>query len=85
MLSFLAHCAHNDLEVREYSARATGSIERRDDDQRYAFTHVKVVVHARMAPGQAAAAGELTDKAERDCFITASTNADIENDWRILE
>jgi len=85
MLSFLAHCAHNDLEVREYSARATGSIERRDDDQRYAFTHVNVVVHARMAPGQAAAARELTEKAERDCFITASTNAHIENDWRILE
>ena len=54
----LRSCVHNDLDVREYSARATGSIERRDDDHRYAFTHV---------------------------FITASTNADIENDWRILE
>jgi organic hydroperoxide reductase OsmC/OhrA len=85
MLSFLAHCEHNDLEVREYSARATGSIERREDDRRYAFTGVKVVVHARMAPGQAAAARELTDKAERDCFITASTTARIDNDWRILE
>ncbi len=85
MLSFLAHCAHHDLEVREYSARATGSIERREDDHRYAFTHVEVVVRARMAPGQAAAARELTGKAERDCFITASTTARIDNDWRILE
>jgi hypothetical protein len=38
-----------------------------------------------MAPGQAAAARELTGKAERDCFITASTTAHIDNDWRILE
>jgi organic hydroperoxide reductase OsmC/OhrA len=82
---FLAHCEHNDLEVREYSARATGSIERREDDRRYAFTDVKVVVHARMAPGQAGPARDLTEKAERDCFITASTTARIDNDWRILE
>ena len=49
MLSFLAHCAHNDLDVEEYSSAATGSLQRRADDQRYAFTHVTVVVRVRMA------------------------------------
>jgi organic hydroperoxide reductase OsmC/OhrA len=83
MLSFLAHCNHNDLDVEEYSSAATGSLRRRADDQRYAFTHVAVVVHARMAAGQGEAARGLTGKAERDCFISASTNATIETDWQI--
>ena len=85
MLSFLAHCEHNDLEVGEYSAAATGSVERRSEDQRYAFTHVSVVVSVRMATGHAQAARELTPKAERDCYITASTTARIETEWRIIE
>jgi hypothetical protein len=38
-----------------------------------------------MAPGQAAAARGLTGKAERDCFVTASTTAHVTNDWRIIE
>ncbi len=83
MLSFLAHCAHNDLEVEDYSSAATGSLRRRADDQRYAFTHVAVEVHARMAAGQAEAARGLTGKAERDCFISASTTATVETDWQI--
>ena len=57
--------------------------ERRADDQRYAFTHVAVEVHARMAAGQADAARGLTGKAERDCFISASTTATVETDWQI--
>ena len=85
MLSFLAHCANNDLTVDEYSAAATGSVEQRMQDHRYAFTHVDVVVQVRMAAGQAEAARGLAGKAERDCFITASTTAEIENDWRIIE
>jgi organic hydroperoxide reductase OsmC/OhrA len=85
MLSFLAHCDHNDLGVEAYSAAATGSLERRAEDRRYAFTRVDVVVSVRMAPGHAHAARALTGKAERDCFITASTTAHIETDWRIIE
>jgi organic hydroperoxide reductase OsmC/OhrA len=83
MLSFIAHCRHNDLEVQEYTASTTGSLERRQEDHRYAFTHVEMGVRVRMAPGQAQAASALTGKAERDCFITASTTATIDHDWRI--
>jgi len=54
MLSFVAHCAHNGLDVR-------------------------------MAGGHATAARDLTEKAQRDCFISASTTADVSTDWRIIE
>lgn len=85
MLSFLAHCAHNDLHVEEYSATTSGSIERREADRRYAFSRVEMEVRARMAPGEADAARALTAKAERDCFITASTTATVAHDWNIGE
>jgi organic hydroperoxide reductase OsmC/OhrA len=44
-----------------------------------------MVVLARMAGGHAGPARELTPKAERDCFISASTTADVVVDWRIIE
>lgn len=83
MLSFLAHCAHNDLDVEEYAATTSGSIERRQADHRYAFTHLEMEVRVRMAPGHADGARALTGKAERDCFITASTTAAVAHDWKI--
>ena len=85
MLSFVAHCAHHGLEIGSYESRAEGTLQRRDSDRRYAFTGVEVTVHAKMAGGHAAAARELTAKAERDCFISASTTAEIHTDWRIIE
>lgn len=85
MLSFLAHCAHNEVGVREYSASTSGSIERRETDHRYAFSHIEMEVRARVAPGQAEAARALTGKAVRDCFVTASTTAAVAHDWRITE
>ncbi len=60
-------------------------MERREDDRRYAFVGVNVVVLATMAGGHAAAARELTGKAERDCFISASTTAEVHTDWRVIE
>ena len=36
-----------------------------------------------MAAGQAEAARGLTGKAERDCFISASTTATVGTDWQI--
>jgi organic hydroperoxide reductase OsmC/OhrA len=85
MLSFLAHCAHNDLEVAAYSGEISGTVERRPDDRRYAFTRVEMTVRARMAPGAAEAARGLVAKAERDCYISASSNARVDTDWRIDE
>jgi len=37
------------------------------------------------SPEHAGAARDLTPKAERDCFISASTTAEVSTDWRIIE
>jgi organic hydroperoxide reductase OsmC/OhrA len=84
MLSFLAHCAHNGLEPVTYRSSASGSLAR-NAERRYAFQTVAMIVSVRMAGGHAAAARDLTPKAERDCFISASTTADVTTDWRIIE
>jgi len=84
MLSFVAHCAHNGLEMVSYRSAATGSLAR-NAERRYAFQTVSMVVFVRMAGGHATAARELTEKAQRDCFISASTTADVSTDWRIIE
>jgi hypothetical protein len=44
-----------------------------------------MVVRVTVAGGHAPLAQRLTWKAERDCFITASTTADVEVAWRIVE
>jgi organic hydroperoxide reductase OsmC/OhrA len=43
------------------------------------------VPHVVVGAGQAEAAHELTSKAERDCFISAGTTADIDVRWDITE
>jgi organic hydroperoxide reductase OsmC/OhrA len=85
LLSFLAHCAHNGVEVVGYRAHTAGELSRREDDHRYAFTSVRMTVLCTVAGGHAAAARDLTAKAERDCFVSASTTAAVEVDWRIVE
>ena len=84
MLSFVAHCSHRGLELVSYRSSATGSLAR-NAERRYAFQTVAMVVFVRMAGGHAAAARDLAPKAERDCFISASTTADVSTDWRIIE
>jgi organic hydroperoxide reductase OsmC/OhrA len=46
---------------------------------------VTMVVTAVVAGGHSGLARTLTGKAERDCFISASTNAELETAWRIVE
>jgi organic hydroperoxide reductase OsmC/OhrA len=84
MLSFVAHCAHRGLEIVSYRSTAEGSLSQ-NAERRYAFQTVSMVVYVRMSGGHAAAARELTARAERDCFISASTTADVSTDWRIIE
>src|ERR671936_718917 len=85
MLSFVAHCAHRGLEIVSYRSTAEGSIARDGESRRYAFQSVAMGVYARMAGGHAAPARDVTARAERDCFISASTTADVSTDWRIIE
>jgi organic hydroperoxide reductase OsmC/OhrA len=85
MLSFLAHCAHNGVEVVSYRSQASGDLSRREEDRRYAFQRIALIISVVVAGGHAPLAQSLTDKAHRDCFITASTNAEVEAAWRITE
>jgi organic hydroperoxide reductase OsmC/OhrA len=85
MLSFVAHCAHRGLEIVSYESHAEGTLQRREEDHRYAFTAVDQTVQVKMAGGHATAARAITDRAERDCFISASTTAEVRTDWRVLE
>jgi organic hydroperoxide reductase OsmC/OhrA len=84
MLSFVAHCAHRGLEIVSYRSTAEGSVAR-NAEHRYAFQTVSMVVYVRMSGGHAASARALTGKAERDCYISASTTAEVSTDWRIIE
>jgi len=85
MLSFLAHCAHNGVEVVDYRSQASGDLSRREEDRRYAFQRIALIINVVVAGGHAPLAQSLTDKAHRDCFITASTTAEVEAAWRITE
>ena len=77
--------ATTTCELVAYESHVEGRLARREEDRRYAFQRVDMVVLARMAGGHAGPARELTPKAERDCFISASTTADVVVDWRIIE
>jgi organic hydroperoxide reductase OsmC/OhrA len=85
MISFLAHADHKGVEVRNYTARIDGTVMRRLEDGRYAFVHVHQRPLVVVATGHAEQARELIGKAERDCFISASTSAEVQNDWEIVE
>ena len=85
MLSFLAHADHSDIDVEEYTSAIEGTIRRRADDHRYAFTAIQVRPRVVVGRGQGELARALRAKAERDCFISASTRAEVSVEWEIAE
>jgi organic hydroperoxide reductase OsmC/OhrA len=85
MLSFLAHADHADVDVEEYTSAIEGTIRRRADDSRYAFTAIHVRPRAVVGRGQLEIARGFLPKAERDCFISASTRAEIVVEWELAE
>ena len=85
MLSYLAHAARRDVEVIGYTAVASGTLTRRAGDGRYAFVTVEIHPTVAVASGQGEAARALTAKAERDCFISASTSAEVIVTWEVTE
>ena len=84
-ISFLAHAEHKGVEVLDYVSAIDGTVMRRVEDGRYAFVHVHQRLTVVVAAGTTERAYELIGKAERDCFISASTTAEIQNDWEISE
>jgi organic hydroperoxide reductase OsmC/OhrA len=85
MLSFLAHADHADVDVEEYTSAIEGTIRRRADDHRYAFTAIQLRPRVVVGRGQLETARGALAKVERDCFITASTTAEVTIEWEIAE
>jgi Predicted redox protein, regulator of disulfide bond formation len=85
MLSFLAHADHADVVVEEYTSAIEGTIRRRADDHRYAFTAIQLRPRVVVGRGQLETARGALAKVERDCFITASTTAEVSIEWEIAE
>jgi organic hydroperoxide reductase OsmC/OhrA len=85
MLAFLAHAANGEIDVLSYTADVTGTIARRKSDGRYAFVAVELAPRVVVGVGQRERAEAITPKAERDCFISAGTTADITVRWDLTE
>jgi len=64
------------------SASASGTVTRRDDDERYAFVEISVAFEVELEP-QPDDVAELLAKAERDCFVSASLTAKPKYGWRV--
>jgi organic hydroperoxide reductase OsmC/OhrA len=85
LLAFLAHASNAEIDVLSYTADVTGTITRRKSDGRYAFVAIELRPRVVVGAGQGDDAEEITPKAERDCFISAGTTADISVHWDISE
>ena len=85
MLSFLAHADHADVDVEEYTSAIEGTVRRRADDSRYAFTAIQLRPRIVVGRGQLETVRGFLAKAERDCFISASTSAEIDVEWELAE
>ncbi len=64
------------------SGSAQGTVTRRDSDGRYALAEADVRIDAQLDP-RAAEANELTAKAERDCFVSASLSITPRFEWHV--
>jgi organic hydroperoxide reductase OsmC/OhrA len=83
LTSLRYHARRIDVAV-EASARARGTITKREDDGRYAFVEIHVEIDAQLSPPlDDAALRELLMKAERDCFISASLRVAPAYRWRV--
>jgi organic hydroperoxide reductase OsmC/OhrA len=65
------HARASGLELTRSAADASGTVTRRDSDDRYAFVRIMVELDARLEPAPQELR-ELLARAERDCFVGAS-------------
>jgi uncharacterized OsmC-like protein len=75
------HASHAGIDFVA-SASASGTVRRRDDDERYAFVEISVDFELDLEP-QPDDVVELLAMAERDCFVGASLTAKPRYSWRV--
>jgi organic hydroperoxide reductase OsmC/OhrA len=81
MDSFAYHARRAGHEVTG-SGSARGSITKSGDDGRYRFVSVGVRIEAQLTP-RTNEVDDLIQKAERDCFISASLTVEPEYEWHV--
>jgi uncharacterized OsmC-like protein len=66
------------------TAKAHGTVTRRDEDGRFAFVAIDVVVDVSLEPDQTPEAlRDLLERGERDCFVGASLTPQPTYSWRV--
>jgi organic hydroperoxide reductase OsmC/OhrA len=90
LLAALIRCSIDSLTYHARRAghevaaqgQAQGTITRATPEDRYAFVSIDVHIEAQLSP-RTNDPGELTEKAERDCFIGASLKLKPVYDWQL--
>ncbi len=83
LASLRHHAGQANAEVSG-RAVASGVVTKRAEDGRYAFVEVQCGLDVSLEPKvEAEDVQMLLDRAERDCFISASLTAPVEFEWRV--
>jgi organic hydroperoxide reductase OsmC/OhrA len=83
LTSLRYHAERANIDVSA-GATASGTVTRREEDERYAFVAIECCVDVQLAPEPAD--DELTEllaKAERDCFVGASLMVAPRYRWQV--
>jgi len=90
LLAALVRCSIDSLAYHARRAghnvtangEAFGKVTKREGDGRYALVEIDVSVHAQLSP-RATDTAQLTEKAERDCFVGASLTIEPTYTWHV--
>jgi organic hydroperoxide reductase OsmC/OhrA len=79
--SLIFHARRAGHEISA-GGQARGTITTTTPEERYAFVSIDVRIEAQLSP-RAVEPGELTARAERDCFVGASLRVKPAYDWQL--
>jgi organic hydroperoxide reductase OsmC/OhrA len=79
--SLTHHARRAGHEVRA-SGFASGTVKQRGGDGRYAFVEIECRIDAQLTP-RSNEVDDLVQKAERDCFVSATLTVEPRYEWRI--
>jgi organic hydroperoxide reductase OsmC/OhrA len=83
LMSLRNHAKRGGMQSRG-GGHAAGTITKRESDGRYAFVAIDAVLDVELRPAPAdAELRELLERAERDCFISASLSLQPRYVWRV--
>ena len=78
-LTYHARRAGHDVRA---SGFASGTVTKREEDERYAFVEIECRIDAELTP-RSSEVDDLLEKAERDCFVGATLTVKPRYEWRV--